>query len=96
VARAMNRLQLIKDRLSAATPGPWHHVAGVLKQYVHSESGELSFSLPELHPDDGREWPCAATAELIANAPDDLEWAVGEIERLRSLVQSVFEQAEVG
>jgi hypothetical protein len=103
MARAVNRLQAIKDRLSAATPGPWRHfvIEGTLaaqwvmfKHGVLSENGDLRLSLPESHTTDGRAWPCAATAELIAHSRDDLEWAVGEIERLRSLAQLVVERPE--
>ena len=100
---AQNRLQAIKDRLAAATPGPWRHfvMEGTLaaqwvtfKHGVLSENGDLRLSLPEFGTVDGRMWPCAATAELIAHSREDLKWAIKEIERLRSLVQSVVERPE--
>ncbi len=93
MAREVNRLEVIRARLAAGAPGPWHHVAGNLKHYVHSENDDLGFSLQELHPDDGREWPCAHTAELIANLPADLGWAIEEIDRLRAALQQVDEAA---
>ncbi len=93
MAREVNRLEVIRAQLAAATPGPWHHVAGILKHCVHSENDDLGFSLQELHPHDGREWPCADTAELIANLPTDLGWAIEEIKRLRAALQQVDEAA---
>ncbi len=95
MARKVNRLEVIRARLAAATPGPWHHVAGILKHYVHSENDDLGFSLQELHPHDGREWPCVDTAELIANLPTDLGWAIEEIDRLRAALQQVDEAARL-
>jgi hypothetical protein len=108
VARPVNRLQQIKNRLAAATPAPWRvqcegdsecwsligarkgveYALGTIGGYFE-EGRDPASGLP-VPVDNGPD------AELIANAPGDLEWAVGEIERLRSLVQSVFEQAEVG
>ncbi len=95
MARQVTRLEVIRARLAAGTPGPWHHVEGILKHYVHSENDDLGFSLQDLHPADGREWPCAETAELIANLPADLGWAIEEIERLGTALRQLEEAARL-
>lgn len=81
-------LQPIKDRLAAATPGPWtaspnvqpHGVAAVaeVNTVLVLSSGPL-YGSP------------AQDADLIANAPTDLAALVAEVERLRkSLAETQF------
>jgi len=77
-------LEAIKARMNAATPGPWFHKEGVIKHYVYSKNEDLGFSLQELHPIDGREWPTEATAKLIAHSRQDIPALVEEIERFKS------------
>lgn len=51
-----------------ATPGPWKHVAGLLKHYVASADAkeDLGLSLQSLHPIDGHTVPAEANARHIA------------------------------
>jgi DNA repair ATPase RecN len=79
----MSKLDEIKKALQAATPGPWEY--------------EMWEGCADVYPTTGRHVPICQlwtkteepmenaenNAHLIANAPEWLQWAVQEIERLR-------------
>ena len=80
----MSRIDEIRDRLDKATPGPW--------EATYEPSDRWTSITGQAHDDGGR-WllcPEVATcegeghtdADLIANAPADLAWLLGEVERL--------------
>lgn len=93
----MFNLQPIKDRLAAATPGPWTvdpNAPGMATVAVESSKPSLLASLAGVAqvntvlilssgPVCGSP---AQDAELIANAPADLAALVAEVERLRTLI----------
>lgn len=71
-----DRLQEIRARLDAATPGPWHvHPVGSIEVRRLDYSG---FVVARANHDDD--------ADLIAHAPADLAWLLAEIDALRERV----------
>lgn len=80
-----DRVEEIRARLDAATPGPW----GTDERYhgkVYCDD-----SLGSMVADTGSRYTIAITrekeaanADLIAHAPADLAWCLAEIERLRA------------
>lgn len=71
------RLQEIRARLDAATPGPWKRDRHeILTVDVDDETG-WETCIADAYGD-------PADADLIAHAPDDLRWLLDEVERLRS------------
>ena len=69
----------IRERLAAATPGPWETVRHDLSLYVESESGELNpINLGYVGNRPERD------GELIANAPADLARLLSAIEAVES------------
>ena len=88
----MSRVDEIRARLAAATPGPWKHTPGVaFKHYVHSldEREEFGFSLQVMHWRDGESCRAEENAELIAHVPEYLAYLLGENERLRELLTEI-------
>lgn len=87
-APEQDRLAEIKQRAENTTPGPWvlQPVAadddGLGEQWIHnSEQGAKEYAVavtffanPRLQED----------AEFIAHSRADVEWLIGEVERLRS------------
>ena len=86
----MTNLDAIRQRLEAATPGPWGETCGILKHYVWSGGEEdLGFSLQELHPHDGREVPAHANAEFIAHAWQDISDLLDLVDRQRAALDEL-------
>ena len=75
-----DRLQEIRARLDAATPGPWENEFGVVadangnRHYIPNEYGD---------------WDNPADPDFIAHAPADIAWLLDEVERLRNTKVSV-------
>lgn len=63
-----DRLQEIRARLDAATPGPWEKTS----PNVVVAAGDVVAGVPLTN-----------NADLIAHAPADLAWLLDEVERLR-------------
>lgn len=85
-----DRVQEIRDRLEAATPGPWSYspasTGNPSDGPTHHEVRSVSIS------DDRTMYAIATTdynemgyldAEFIAHAPDDIEFLLAEVERLQ-------------
>ena len=70
-------LEPIKQRLAAATPGPWHH--GGLGA-INTIKGEAVFQIAGARSSTNQWMPDTL---LIANAPTDLAALIAEVERLR-------------
>lgn len=79
-AMAEEHIDAIKKRLEAAPPWPWKLVTRVTYHAIFDASCKLIDSIPEA--DEGRT-PELALAELIASAPADLSYLLGELEALR-------------
>ena len=91
------RIDAIKARLAAATPGPWEilrdgettsiamrtttHVYPVVKAACADYPGRWSSN------ESAELWIEDADAALISNAPDDLAFLLSEIERLQREAQ---------
>ena len=81
------RLAAIRERLNAATPGPWEFdsYCRVLAPPAHLDDaehyGNIVAWVPAWHGDTACK-PHDDNAELIANAPADLAWLLAEVERL--------------
>lgn len=61
------RMREIRDRLDAATPGPWESMrAGLGTRVVHEEGQFLTLVTPALKN--------SCDAEFIAHAPGDIRW----------------------
>ena len=87
-------LEPIKERLAAATSGPWgFHVlpqpVGITVATIHSEQGprETCWTV-DLPPEIGG-MGTEKDAEFIANAPEDIAALVAEVERLREQSDAV-------
>lgn len=77
-------LEGVRARLAAATPGPW-------KQSYRSYEEEYSIRSGSKHIGSVTDWreEGAANIDLLVNSRADLERAVAEIERLRSIVEEL-------
>lgn len=79
-----DRVQEIRDRLEAATPGPWEAWAGLThdgeRQDGISPRGDLNIDVcfTIISPQGSED------AEFIAHAPDDIEFLLAEVERLQN------------
>ena len=79
------RLKEIKERLEAATPGPWT-IAGwgiwseAAGTYVVEDSEGVSDN--------------PATAQFIVNAPDDIAWLIEQLEAVPSLAEAAYVQGQ--
>jgi len=72
-----DRLQEIRARLDAATPGPW-----II--YEDEETGQLDpWDDEGMHPI----LDSQSNADLIAHAPADIAWLLDEVERSRRTVR---------
>lgn len=79
-------LQPIKDRLNAATPGPWHldreepgDVASVVA-YAHNDGVTIGTYVADTVEQDG-------DAELIVNAPTDQARLIAAVEAVEALAE---------
>ena len=82
-----DRLNEIRARLDAATPGPWRYAPNPLGGIVDSDGRYII--APYCGYGDERDMPDVL---LIAHAPADIAWLLNEVERLRrdeSVVQGV-------
>ena len=87
-------LEPIKERLAAATPGPWDfHVlpqsVGITVATSHSEQGprETCWTV-DLPPEIGG-MGTEKDATFIAHAPEDIAALISEVERLRGQIDAV-------
>lgn len=71
-----DRLQEIRARLNAATPGPWHR--------HDDEPWVTNSATPPMRIIATGLRGQRENAELIAHAPADIAWLLDEVERLRS------------
>lgn len=92
------RLKSIKERLEAATPGPWR--MGSLSSY-NAATGEPEAFVYRLDSKDEREtyhnricvrghedaMDCDADAEFIANAPSDIGYLLALVERYEKALE---------
>ena len=85
-------LEPIKERLAAATPGPWRVWHGTDPSKVRSTAVETAWCYGDIEGDTELitdYLPTGADAEMIANAPEDIAALVAEVERLREQVEAV-------
>ncbi|WP_162142497.1 ead/Ea22-like family protein [Aneurinibacillus terranovensis] len=74
-------LKEIRDRLAAATPGPWR---------IPSKCDEYSYYLCDEEWDDfGHIIVDRNDAEFIAHAPEDIRRLLDEVERVRSALSDI-------
>lgn len=95
------RLKSIRERLSAATPGPWR--MGSLSSY-NAATGEPEAFVYRLDSKDEREtyhnricvrghedaMDCDADAEFIANAPSDIGYLLALVERYEKALETAI------
>ena len=72
-----DRLQEIRARLDAATPGPWERWNDGMRIWSRARP-DAQFGV-----DVADVYASHATADLIAHAPADIAWLLDEVERLR-------------
>jgi len=77
-----DRLAEIRARLEAATPGPWKWEVVIAEQSVT----EHTLKGPDVLCRYWYDRPPSGDGELIAHAPEDIAWLLGEVERLRALM----------
>ena len=85
-------LDPIKERLAAATPGPWRVWHDPDPSKVRSTAVETAWCYGDIEGDTELitdYLPTGADAEMIANAPEDIAALVAEVERLREQVEAV-------
>ena len=87
-------LEPIKERLEAATPGPWSfHIlpqpVGITAATIHSEHGprETCWTV-DLPPEIGG-MGTEKDAEFITHSPEDIAALLDEVERLRGQIDAV-------
>jgi hypothetical protein len=75
-----DRLEEIRARLDAATPGPWE-----IEEWM---------TIHDVYAADGKSEPTVAThvrtldADLIAHAPADIAWLLAEVERWKHVAKN--------
>jgi hypothetical protein len=76
------RVETIRARLAAASPGRWFTVAkdGLIRVLCHTSSHTHNKIATVLRSGQHQK----ADADLIANATTDLTWALAELDRLRA------------
>lgn len=75
------RLDAIKPRLAAATPGPWvHECDDHHADVVHNHTSGVASLVSESRTEN---------ANLIAHAPDDIEFLLDEVDRLRQVATDI-------
>ena len=82
-------LEPIKERLAAATPGPWRVWRDPDPTRVRATAVETAWCYGDIEGDTELitdYLPTDADAEFIANAPEDIASLVAEVERLRATV----------
>lgn len=72
-----DRLQDIRARLDAATPGPWERWKDGMRVWSRVPP-DAPFGV-----DVADVYASHATADLIAHAPEDIAWLLAEVERLQ-------------
>ena len=85
-------LEPIKERLAAATPGPWRVWHDPDPSKVRSTAVETAWCYGDIEGDTELitdYLPTGADAEMIANAPEDIAALISEVERLREQVEAV-------
>lgn len=83
----MTRLEEIRARLDKATPGPWEaRVNDLTDEVIIEHEQEYRWQVAWIADTYKRDW-AMPDADLIANAPADLAWALSEIERLSKIVE---------
>lgn len=94
-------IEQIKQRLAAATPGPWDYWSvvadGRVEVYVPNGSMDteviLEFKDFEDCPDCIR--PASADSDLIAHAPTDIAALINEVEKLRATIERLHNERDV-
>lgn len=83
----MTRLDEIKARLEKATPGPWAVAGrnGYLNQVEIAPAIATAYGAGE---------EVQANAALIAHAPADIAYLLGEVERLREVLTEIVESVD--
>ena len=98
----MNELDAIRERLAAATPGPWY-VQSTTACFLNVQGGDrnsdslylaqMGYEPPttSLYMDEGnpRYLNARADAEFIANAPADIATLLAHVDRLRDLAAAL-------
>ena len=84
-----DRLSEIRERLEAATPGPWEYFGEALMGSVIRGGNQPSILGVAVDPDEsqerrrecmGKNW--CRDAHFIANAPSDIRWLLERVEAL--------------
>lgn len=79
-----DRLQEIRARLDAATPGPWQYHPDPIGALCGPDGRNII--TPYAGYGDSSDWP---DINLIAHAPADIAWLLDEVERLRNTKASL-------
>ena len=85
-------LEPIKERLAAATPGPWRVWRDPDPTNVRATAVETAWCYGDIEGDTELitdYLPTDADARFIAEAPSDIEALIGEVERLRGQIEAV-------
>ena len=85
-------LEPIKERLEAATPGPWRVWRDPDPTRARATAVETAWCYGDIEGDTELitdYLPTDADAELIAHAPEDIASLVAEVERLRGQIEGL-------
>jgi hypothetical protein len=87
------RLKSIRERLDAATPGPWHFDIGNFE--VEKVPCRAHICFVENRAERPRESDYIADGELIANAPSDLQYLLDLYEQLKADADKLVEALSI-
>lgn len=83
----MSRVDEIKARLEAATPGPWR--TNKFVTFIEAEKdGEFICQFPNYYNYNGN-------SNLVANAPADIAFLLSEVERLKKALNTARKKLRI-
>jgi hypothetical protein len=101
-APAMTREQEIQERLGKATPGPWSHYSGKLRDQfaniiheVQDAAGKAIVAWGGFDASPFGSGKRAANARFIAHAPDDITYLLARVKELEAWQETVRNSSEL-
>jgi hypothetical protein len=93
----MSRIDEIRKRLDAATPGPWEIHDSCSWRRIGTPGRDGNIVCPTNHPVDRHPDLLAKLADLslIANAPSDLAFLLAEVERYKKALDEAIVHGQI-
>lgn len=80
-----DRLTEIRARWAAATPGPWEWTPDMYQLYATEDAPCDEYDADIISADRGQMLVAQPNADFIAAAPEDIDYLLGEVERLEKI-----------